>query len=389
MPLPVPRQKPTTFGANDTSYVELFPVWNSAQLGTQLDYPADIVMGPDGILFLADKNNNRVLALSKAGELLTSENLDQITPIQHPYGLALDSKLNLFIANGSDTLYCWNQYLNNANIDSIAESGRYLDAATGNIREYTFSELEQLYLDGEPQLTLVDLIFKRAENADRVRNIYPFFIDRQKGAHYNGVAAGTYGDGMVYVTESGNNKIVKIGLFPQLAVRTGLGRILYQYKGMFIKNAVTVGSGAGTANAPYSIVCDNSEKLYFTQLDGNFKVQKLETTNFSPTFILYEHPIMDLDRFYSPVDIALDATNDIYVLDRHLGKVFKFYNSGVSAGHPAPLGEKGLAEATFNEANGLFVDDNVVYVVESGDNRIRRFQYTVSEADIPDDFEKP
>ena len=47
MPLPSPRSASTSFGANDTSYVELNPVWDSAQLGVPLDAPGDLTISID------------------------------------------------------------------------------------------------------------------------------------------------------------------------------------------------------------------------------------------------------------------------------------------------------------------------------------------------------
>jgi hypothetical protein len=48
-----------------------------------------------------------------------------------------------------------------------------------------------------------------------------------------------------------------------------------------------------------------------------------------------------------------------------------------------------VAAAEFNDARGVLVSDNVIYVVESGENRIRRFEYTISDADLQDDTDKP
>jgi len=69
--------------------------------------------------------------------------------------------------------------------------------------------------------------------------------------------------------------------------------------------------------------------------------------------------------------------------------VSKFANSGSKAGQLLSLGQKGLALASFNDGRGLLASDDVVYVVERGAKRIRRFQYSVSESDIPDDEKEP
>jgi len=98
---------------------------------------------------------------------------------------------------------------------------------------------------------------------------------------------------------------------------------------------------------------------------------------------------MDLGRFVKPYDVALDDREGIFVLDGESGTVSKFANSGSKAGQLLSLGQKGLALASFNDGRGLLASDDVVYVVERGAKRIRRFQYSVSESDIPDDEKEP
>jgi hypothetical protein len=93
---------------------------------------------------------------------------------------------------------------------------------------------------------------------------------------------------------------------------------------------------------------------------------------------------MDLGRFKSPYDLALDDVNNIFVVDAEQQRVFKFFNSGPYAGDLADLGEKGLATATFADPRGIIAAENIVYVLESGQNRIRRFQYSVSDEDLPE-----
>jgi len=389
LPLPVPRTTNLSFGANDTSYIELNPVWDASFLGYNFSDPYDITIGPDGVIFVADEGNDRIVALSKAGELLTNNGLGHIS-VSHPRGLAVDSKLNLLITNGSDTLYCWNQYFNFIGIDSVAEKAVVYDEASGDTLHLTFQQIIDRVQSGEPMPNIRGLVFKHDPAlVEQARAIYPLYVDEDAGAQYNGVAAGPFGSEIIYVTESTIDKIIRLHLYPDMAVKTEDGFVLFRYRAFLERNIASFGSGAGTVDNPMGITTDADGNLYFTQLSGNFKVQKLSGIDYSPVYILYQHPIMDLNRFDAPYDIALDDAGDIFVMDTGAKKVFKFDNTGTGAGNLLSLGNKGIAKEEFNNGRGIMVQDNVIYVVESGHNRIRRFQYSISESDIPYDEKKP
>ena len=94
---------------------------------------------------------------------------------------------------------------------------------------------------------------------------------------------------------------------------------------------------------------------------------------------------MDLNRFLGPQDIAIGKNDAIFVIDTaDSGRVSKFHNKGTLAGNPADLGKKGLVDARFKTAYGIAISDKeVVYIANSGENKIERYQYSVSEDDIP------
>ena len=384
----VPNETEDAFGASDTNYVELNPQWNSSTIGVSFSNPQDITIGLDGIIYVTDTGNNRVLPMAKSGEVLSRSGFETLTPIEHPYGVSVDSKLNVLIVNGTNTVYAWNQFLNFVDIDSVADRALFYDPRQDALRDMSFNEYVDSLLLGMPQLDVVEPLFiDNAALIDSARAVYPMFRYPERDAQINSVAAGPFGSEVFYITESAYDKISEIRIVPQLAVKTGSGSVLFRYRGLFLRDIASFGSGAGTVDDPWGIECDSDGHLYFTQLGGNFRVQKLDAPNFNPAYVLGIHDIMDLDRFDSPRDISLDDQNAIFVIDTERQSVSKFDNAGRTAGQLADLGSKGLATDTFNQGRGIMVDDNIVYVVESGQNRIRRYQYSVSEDDVPDDKE--
>ncbi|MDZ7723946.1 MAG: hypothetical protein U5R06_14340 [candidate division KSB1 bacterium] len=387
MPLPAPAGDSASFGANDTSYVELFPVWDASALGYSFNHPVDISMGPDGLIFVADEGNDNIVVMTKAGALLQRDGLDGLDEVPHPQGVCVDSKLNVLITNGTNQIWCWNQYLNYAQLDSIARDVVVYDSQQDSAYEMTLDAYIDLAVHSDAQLPQIRrYVFKKDDQAiENARRMYPFFADEQSQAQINDVAAGSFGSGLVYATESTKDKILQIGLIPKAAFRNQFGNIVMQYAGVLVNKVVTAGSGAGTAFDPQGCIVDDLGNLYFTQLGGNFRVQKLLAGTFASEFVLYQDEIMDLGRFKSPYDLALDDDNNIFVVDAEQKQVFKFEKSGALA----DLGEKGLATARFTDARGIMAAENIIYVLESGKDRIRRFQYSVSEEDLPDVDENP
>lgn len=361
MPLPAVESNPESFGANDTSYTHINPIWTASVLGYNAPNPMapmDLVIGADGYIFMADSANNRVVTLSPSGFVVTIQNLNKIAPVHAPTGLAIDAKLNLLMVNGSDTIFVWNQYINNIGVDSVIEE--IVD------NHYIFSANQA--------------------RIDSLTGIHPFYIDGNPDTHFQGVAFGPSEDNVVFVTDNGNNRIIQLDIGYTGGVKLKNGFIHPTFGSAYAGDIVNYGSGAGTVDNPQQITTDENGNIYFTQFGGNFLVQKLEkgSDTYFSSYTLYEDPIMDLNRFQMPYDLALGGNDAIFVMDTGSGQVYKFFNKGTRAGQLAPLGKKGLVEAVFERALSVAVsDDEMVYVADTRNHQIRRFQFSVSEDDLP------
>jgi hypothetical protein len=362
MPLPTVDSSPESFGANDTSYTHLNLIWDAATIGYAPPNPmtpVDIAIGEDGYLFFADSANNRVITVSEAGNIVTNQNLDSIEPIEAPLGIDIDSKLNLLIVNGTNTVYVWNQYLNNIGVDSVL---------TGITEKNNF------------------IFSADAAKIDSLLGVHPFYIDENETSNFQRIAFGPSADSTIFITDKGNNRILELKIKFSGAVKLNNRRIQPTFYGVYEKDIATYGSGAGTVDNPRGITVDESGNIYFTQLGGNFLVQKLtkQGVDYISEFTLYEDQIMDLNRFQGPFDISLDNNENIFVIDSESGKAYKFFNKGNRAGQVASLGRKGLSEATFNFPFSVVISHNdVVYIADTGNHSIERFQFSVSEEDLP------
>ncbi len=171
------------------------------------------------------KRNDRVVALSKAGEILTSHGLGAIEGIPGPMGVTIDSKLNLLVTNGTDTLYGWNQYFNYVGIDSVAE--RAIFTIQGEDTVLSFRQVVEMAAAGEPVPDVRSPLFEKDEALiAQATSVYPIYVDEQEDAQLNGVAAGRFGSNVIYVTESNYDRITRIRLDPRLAGKPRQGAVL-------------------------------------------------------------------------------------------------------------------------------------------------------------------
>ncbi|MBD3223486.1 MAG: hypothetical protein GF313_02075 [Caldithrix sp.] len=367
MPLPSVEANPESFGANDTSYIHINPDWDAATLGYTSENPftpVDIKIGPDDYIFVADSANNRIVTLFMSGFVAQQNNLNSIEPIERPSGLAINETLNLLIVNGTNKVFAWNQYLNTVDIESVL-----------------LGEEDDGTRTDDP--TVIDSLLK----------VYTLFEDDSlTDASFNSIAYGSADDNSIYVTYKKYNRILELELQQSALAELTNGRTHPIFTAKWKRDVATEGTGAGTVDNPKGMTTDANGNIYFTQLGGNFLVQKLEHSgsSFSPGYTLYEDPIMDLNRFKGPFDIALGENDAIFVLDTaDSGKVTKYHNKGLMAGTKADLGNIGLSQARFPGARSIAISsEEVVYIANTRLNRIDRYQYTVSEEELPDDEQR-
>ncbi len=97
----------TAFGAGDTTFLQLNPVWDS-------DYgildPTEISIAQDGRIFIADSTSNSIIILDQNGNLseetLGLNNLkDQSGADINPIDVDVDQKMNVFFIDGSQRIF--------------------------------------------------------------------------------------------------------------------------------------------------------------------------------------------------------------------------------------------------------------------------------------------
>lgn len=308
----------------DTVYVQLNPVWGG------FNNPQDVYIGHDQFIYVADTDNDRVVMMNVAGQMLGSLSL------QKPIAISQDFKLNLFVC---------------AEFDTLGE---------------TFSAVYRIDLFA---------VGNRISDAVPVRLLpRPTDLNKPKRKY---TAVTTFYNNMVYVARTGpdNSSFVdpdnSILMFvPKPGGGDGdtlIGRV---------PNIDPVSSGFVTANGISSLASFDKRNIdVVVTLTGttNFKAQQWNyvvsnldekyETKFAPRdSVAFARP----NRFEQPEGCTIDASGNIFVVDAAKDSVYKFNAFGNE------LQSFGGSDI-FNQPHGVAFFDRTLYVADSGNNRILRF----------------
>jgi hypothetical protein len=418
MDLPIPTAGTGSFTAGETTLVRINPSWDG------FPDPADATVGPDGIIFVADQSNPYITALDAAGNILRSGNLDQIGPVSSPVGIGVDTRLNLFIVNQSDTVYRWNHYINMYGVHAIAQAFVLQDTVTGDTTWANFTTAFDAYFSGntpDDHLIVVDITWETNQSAiDSLTGVTPFYT--AINASFQGVAASTaYPE--IYVTDSGRDRIYKVEVVWDKLLLLDNGSFGYSFTSQDAGLVATHGTGAGTAASPMGISVDNENRIYFAQTDGNFLVQRMEEVGETGAYTVsfsFSSDIMQLNRFANPLDVAAAPLTEedlgwIYVADTDSNRIQVFNHNGKFLQNAAVTSiptatvwtdtivifpEGSPPETTFvqrdtvisveiadllDQPSGLAYQNGVLYICDRGNSRIERYRLSFSKEDLPDE----
>lgn len=315
----------------DTVYIQLNPPW------TGYNQPQDIIVGREPFIYVADTYNDRVVMLNLNGQILGTRSFKK------PVALAEDNKLNLIVCAQMDTV-----------VNGVTQ---------------TFGAVYKL-----------DLVAASHQiDVAPITRLLPRPSDLNSPARrYTGVAA--FYDNRFYVARTGPNNTSFVDpdnsilyFSPKKYFGGGVGDTLIGR----VPNIDPISSGLVSANQISSLTSFNRNNIDFIETltgSNSLKTQWL-TYVVTPVSAKYEASLTPTDggalmtpnKFLRPEGTCLDDAGNIYVADAGKDSVFKFTPFGdelQSFGGPAVF-KKPYAVAYF---------DKVLYVLDSGNNRILRFQ---------------
>lgn len=314
----------------DTVYVQLSPSW------VGFNKPQDIYIGKEPFIYIADTDNDRIVMMNLAGQILSTRS------IKRPTSITQDYKLNLIVCADFDTL------------------------VGGETK--TFSAVYKLNLvTASHQLN----------NAPIVR-LLPRTVDLNFPMRkYTGVT--TFYDNSFYVARQGpNNSSIfdpdnSILIFhPKSFYGKGEGDTLVGR----MANIDPISSGLISANQISSMSSINKKNFDFiATLTGNnsFKAQwfHYQITAVDEKYVSQFSPQDGIsfvipNRFSQPEGSWVDNSGNIYIADAGKDSIYKFNVFGEEL-------ESFGGSNVFNSPYAVAFFDRTLYVADTGNNRILRF----------------
>ena len=327
-------------GSSDTTYIPL-PAWTTAG-GVPFTGPQDVHVGFDGHVYIADTGNDRVVELDQGGNFI-----GQYGGVKEPWSVSQDRLLRLQ-ATGGNTIYVKQRAA--PSFDSIYAAPDFYDSVMV-MRPDTLIDTVIISPDSMVIDTLTGLL-DTTYVVDTVRTSYKAIAsDPRPVADY-----ATY-----FVCDYTRNEIVRF-VFREPDQLYSLGA------------AIPTGFDLSETMYPTGVfvyLTATRLRLLFCQSLSYFSVQLLDGEDFSPLI-----PRTDSSEIYwqgtfgRAEDVAVDEFENILVVDQKGNRVLKFSPYGVLI---LSFGEKGNGDGQFSDPRGIAYTDKILYVADTGNNRIQRF----------------
>lgn len=322
---------PGTIG--DTTYIPITPII------TGFNEPADIYFGYDQQLYVADKNNNRVVQMNLAGVVVSYSGF-----VLRPKKITQDRNFDLLV------------------IASV------IDTIPPNI------------------LDTVDVVYryKLYQNGGILSGVVPTIAFRSNqptpipGDHGNFTGISTYQNNYYLVTRSGPNNSSPID--PDNAIfridkYDNTNPVPERLPGFEVdgQGLLSIQEVSGIDVFTYS----NTDLIYIQKSpNAAFKVQWCLYDEIEGTYTPKFSPSQNVDLLRNglliePTDITLDQFSNIYIIDSYKDSLYKFNSLGKLKSES--FGGQGSSPSQFSGPLGVAFFDRTLYICDTGNNRILRF----------------
>ncbi len=327
-------------------YIQINPILNDAN-GYNFKHPTDIYFGVDNFLYIADTDNNRIVMMDVGGAI---QGYSQY--IDHPVAISQNDSLQLLIVNNTNAVYKIDLYMNQHMIGD-AQVKVVFEESSKPTRQFTGITIHNGF---EYYVTVIDTGSGKNESF-----IYDFRADN-------------WLKGPLPLEVNGS------GLFSAM-LPTGIVSRREQYLDI-----------SSTAEKSPAFLFTQTGYIPELQLQNYYKVQDVTTIKFEgddilvPNVSLIGTDMYNFEKYYNPEDIALDRSGYVFVVECGPNPS-DINNSPYQPGFYrfSPTGKQlqsvlgfGTETNEFNNPKGIAVspvaeNDQVVYIADTGNNRILRF----------------
>jgi len=316
----------------DTVYIAQNPDW------TGFNHPQAVIVGNEPLVYVADTDSNRIVMLDLGGHVIGYSKY-----IKRPIGLAQDKQLKLIVCAEFDTLLPGHSAP--TTYGAVYKIDLY---AAGH--DIANAEVRRVYY--EPS----DTVRRFTAVATFYNNLYGVTRVGPKND------VGRIDKDIAVMQFSSDDKFLTT--IPDLTPEgTGI-KSLHNLTGI---------ATMPTGKSVEFVICQTGEK-------AQYKVQWIrlitagQTTNWESKFDPADNPdleILRLNHFTNPEGVALDPSGNLYVVDAGKDSLFRFTTKGEEK---YSFGGTGTGQGKLNKPHGVAIFDRVLYIADTGNNRIVRFK---------------
>ena len=332
-------------GGVDTSYLQVNPLWTTAD-GITFNRPHDVYIGYDRFVYICDTKNNRVVKFAEDGTFIESDSVINPVAITQDRGLDLLVVAGDFYTTKPDTIF--------AGTDSariVLDSTIYGNAIYRK-RHFGNAGFQVVWRADSPYWSTYDPLQQR---------------DIWHEAEFWGIAASTETSKEYFLADFWIGRIIRFNSEDEPVPPDLIGE----------------GVGVGKTQYPmdlyfYSIAGQNY--LAYAQGIANLGVQIVSPVNGAPLFTAGEEGLPPLIRTSArgAKQVAVDERSNFYVLlqaiDNDLGARHMLYKYDRNGQRLLEFGTDGSGERQFRNPRGLAYSNGILYIADTGNNRIVRYQ---------------
>jgi trimeric autotransporter adhesin len=358
-----------------------------------LNAPSDIALDSAGNLYIADSGNLRIREISASvastfaggGVTYTEGGLASAVVLGNPHGVAVDSSGNVYIAD-SDSNKVYKVDTKGVITTVVGNGGLGFGGDGGNAVASQVNNPWSVAVDPSGNVYFVDLYNARVREVSSTGTITTVAGNGTTRYSGDGAAAQTAlmntplgvsaaPGGIVYVTDTNNQRVRRIGSDGIIATAAGNGSAGFAGDGSAATSAqVAFPGGTAVDSAGNFYIADTANQRVRKVSGGNMStVAGNGTAGYSGDGSAAVNAMLN-----SPVAVAVDAAGNIYISDYSNHAVRKVSGGVITTlagnGSPGYSGDGGQgAKAQLNLPSGLALDSaGNLYVADSGNHVVRK-----------------
>jgi tripartite motif-containing protein 71 len=364
--------------------------WGSfGHIDGQFDTPGGVAVDASGNVYVADTNNDRIQKFDNNGNYITRLESSGLGDGQFwfPGGVAVDASGNIYVA---DTY--------NHRIQKFSSNGSFITTwGSSGDSDGQFNAPGGVTVDASGNIYVADTNNHRIQKFSSNGTLITKWGSIGSGdGQFNSPSGITVdASGNVYVADAGNDRIQKFA-----PVGNTCNYSLNPSSQSF---SAAGGMGSVTVTAPGGCAWTATETLDWVTITSGSSSSDNGTVSFlvasytgtiprtgaitiaGQTFIINQAPVSGTYQFvfkwgflgfnngqlYAPEGVAVDASGNVYVIDKDNHRIQKFSSTGRFM---TTWGSSGSGDGQFNSAKYVAVDESGnVYVVDTNNDRIQKF----------------